>query len=244
MEDNLKKVTKHRMSQPPWITSKTSYLQNLLKIKKRKKKNTFNVSQALNNKELEKQVNKSIENNLKLYEAKVVFETRYFSHIQKYPSCIRKSAAMLFNTTDTTQDADFSRNVFNWFRIDQSNVFELLQEYNIRKSTGPDGIENIMLKNAADGISKPLTFVYQTIVNKVCFPTQWKLCHVCPVFKDGNKKDVSCYRPISPISCVSKVFERILFVWSHLFFCTFLSACSTTWNSKKAVCYITTFSFP
>ena len=59
MEDNLKKVTKHRMSQPPWITSKTFHLQNLLKTKKqRKKKNTFNMSQALKIKKLEKQVSK------------------------------------------------------------------------------------------------------------------------------------------------------------------------------------------
>ena len=119
--------------------------------------------------------------------------------------------ASVFNTTDTTHDADFSRNALNWFRIDQSNVNELLQEINIRKSTWPDSIGIIMLKKSADGISKPLTFVYQTIVNKGCFPTQWKLCHVCPVFKEGNKKDVSRYRPTSLISCVSKVFERIRF---------------------------------
>ena len=51
MEDNLKNITKHTISQQPWITSKTSHLQNLLKTKK-KKKNTFNVSQALKIKKL------------------------------------------------------------------------------------------------------------------------------------------------------------------------------------------------
>ena len=74
MEDDLKKVTKHRKSQSPWITSKTSHLENLLKTKK--KKNTFKVSQALQTKKLEKQVSESIDDDLKLYEAKV-FELRY-----------------------------------------------------------------------------------------------------------------------------------------------------------------------
>ena len=112
-------------------------------------------------------------------------------------------------TTDTTHDAEFYRKALNWFRIDQSNVYELLQEINIRKFTGFDGIGNMMLKKADDGISKPLTFVYQTIVNKSCFPILWKSCLVCPVFKD--EKNASCYRPISLLSCVSKVFGRILF---------------------------------
>ena len=80
--------------------------------------------------------------------------------------------AGVFNSTATTKNADFSRIALNWFRIDQSNVNELLQEINIRKSTGPDGIGNIMLKKVADGIVKPITFVYQTIVYKGCFPTQ------------------------------------------------------------------------
>ena len=34
---------------------------------------------------------------------------------------------------------------------------------------------------------------------------------ICPVFKDGDKKDVTCYRPISLLSCISKVLERIIF---------------------------------
>ena len=80
--------------------------------------------------------------------------------------------ASVFNTTDTTHDADLNRNALKWFRIDQSNANELLQKINIRKCTGTDGTGNIMLKKYADGISSPLTFVYQTIVNKGCFPTQ------------------------------------------------------------------------
>ena len=134
MEDNLKKVTTHRMYQASWITNKTSRLQNLLKTKtkKKKKKNNFNVSQALKIKKLEKQVSKSIEDDLKLYEAKI-FEICYFSHIQKYLSCIRKNPAIpcqvynkeraavsdcaemfnnffasVFNTTGTTHDADLA----------------------------------------------------------------------------------------------------------------------------------------
>ena len=134
--------------------------------------NTFNVSHALKIKKLEKHVIKSIEDDHKLYEAKV-FETRYFSHIQKYISCIRKNPAIstqvynkertavseldcaemfnnffasIFNTTDTTHDADFSQNALNCFRINQSSVIELLQEINIRKSTETDGVGNIILK--------------------------------------------------------------------------------------------------
>ena len=71
--------------------------------------------------------------------------------------------ASVFNTTETTHDADFRQNALNWFRIDQSNVNELLQKINIRKSTGPDGIGNIILKKAADGISKPLILCIKSL---------------------------------------------------------------------------------
>ena len=42
-------------------------------------------------------------------------------------------------------------------------------------------------------------------------PSYWKINQVSPVFKEGNKADVSCYRPIRLLCCISKVFEKILF---------------------------------
>ena len=38
-----------------------------------------------------------------------------------------------------------------------------------------------------------------------------------PVFKDGDKTDVSCYRPISLLCSISKVFEKLIFDSLYLF---------------------------
>ena len=43
------------------------------------------------------------------------------------------------------------------------------------------------------------------------FPDDWKLAKVTPVFKDGNRNDCGNYRPISVISVVAKVFEKLVY---------------------------------
>lgn len=45
---------------------------------------------------------------------------------------------------------------------------------------------------------------------KGIFPTLLKKSIVTPVYKIGNKKDISNYRPISVLSVISKVIERLI----------------------------------
>ena len=81
----------------------------------------------------------------------------------------------------------------------------------LNKSTGPDNIGNIVLKNCYKSLPKSLLLLYKTVRNKYVYPSYWKISQVSPVFKEGNKADVSCYRPISLLCCISKVFEKIFF---------------------------------
>lgn len=51
------------------------------------------------------------------------------------------------------------------------------------------------------------------------FPDKWKIAHVIPLFKKGDKSLPSNYRPVSLLSCVSKVLEKVVFkhIFNHLF---------------------------
>ena len=49
-------------------------------------------------------------------------------------------------------------------------------------------------------------------------PELWKLAHVTPLFKKGEKNNVSNYRPVALLSCCGKIFERIVFKHMYNFF--------------------------
>jgi hypothetical protein len=49
-------------------------------------------------------------------------------------------------------------------------------------------------------------------------PSSWKEAHVTAIFKKGDASLANNYRPISLISTIEKVFERLIFkhVFNHL----------------------------
>ena len=75
-----------------------------------------------------------------------------------------------------------------------------------------------MLKHSSVSLAIPLCLLFNLSLRLHTYPSLWKLAHVTPIFKKGDKSVASNYSPISLISCVGKSFERILFkrVYNHL----------------------------
>ena len=66
-------------------------------------------------------------------------------------------------------------------------------------------------KDAAPGIARSLTFIINLSIRSGIFPDDWKIAKATPIYKDKNKTNPNNYRPISVLSAVTKLIERIIF---------------------------------
>ena len=89
--------------------------------------------------------------------------------------------------------------------------FKILDALDTNKANGPDDISGPVLKNCSDSLSYPLSKIFHLSYNVGYIPSEWKTSNIVPVHKKDDKGNVENYRPISLISLVMKVFERILY---------------------------------
>ena len=63
----------------------------------------------------------------------------------------------------------------------------MISTLDANKAVGPDTISNKMLIVVKVQISKPLCMLFNKYLLQNIFPTEWKLAHVIPLFKAGDK---------------------------------------------------------
>ena len=86
-----------------------------------------------------------------------------------------------------------------------------LRKLKARKSPGPDGLHNEMLKNLGPKAKTVLLLYMNMTWNQGLLPNAWKTAIVKPILKKGKPaEDLSSYRPISLTSCFGKITERMI----------------------------------
>ncbi|CAB4006755.1 Hypothetical predicted protein, partial [Paramuricea clavata] len=78
------------------------------------------------------------------------------------------------------------------------------------KSSGYDKISVKLLQVAGGAIVVPLTYIFNQSLKTGIFPDDWKIAKVTPIHKSEEKTLCGNYRPISVISIVPKVFEKVV----------------------------------
>ncbi|MCG7877681.1 MAG: reverse transcriptase domain-containing protein [Candidatus Thiodiazotropha endolucinida] len=98
-----------------------------------------------------------------------------------------------------------------------SEIQSLIEILNPNKASGPDGINNKMLKPVAKEISVPLSILFNRSFREGKFSEIWKHSNLIPLPKKGDNSDPSNFRPVSLLSVLGKLQERIVFKNIHNF---------------------------
>jgi hypothetical protein len=101
------------------------------------------------------------------------------------------------------------------FDITTQEVADLLKGMDPNKAYGPDGISPRLLKEAGGTIAGSLARLFNMSLVKGIFPACWKLANILPIFKKDDPSISTNYRPVSLLSRISTIFERIVF--KHIF---------------------------
>ena len=59
--------------------------------------------------------------------------------------------------------------------------------------------------------TKTVNGYLQSVSSKGCFPEEVKIARVTPIYKADDVNKIGNYRPMSVLSCFSKILERIMY---------------------------------
>ena len=102
----------------------------------------------------------------------------------------------------------------NSFFLSPTSKYEMqniISPLNSNKSVGPNSIPTRILKLLKNDISTQLADIFNISFSTGVFPTILKVAKVVPVHKKDSKLDFSNYRPVSLLSNIEKILERLIY---------------------------------
>ena len=122
----------------------------------------------------------------------------------------RKLASKIPNAS-TTFESYISKpdSIMKTKQLSMNELKDAFFSLKINKSPGYDDISFNVVKRCFSSLCKPLKSLFNLSIEKGIFPDDLKIAKV--IYKADDKSNVSNYRPISVLSCFSKILERTMY---------------------------------
>jgi len=96
----------------------------------------------------------------------------------------------------------------SWQYASTYEIEEIIKSLKTKNTCGYDEISNWIIKLTAPFIISPLTYICNAVLSTAVFPGRLKYAIVKPIFKKGNKQEISNCRPISLLTSFSKIIGK------------------------------------
>ena len=151
---------------------------------------------------------------------------RFIATRNTYMFCVNKYKCLHINQNNTgstrfdacLKNKPTSKLCFQ--EINESTVKKIIDGLPSKSSCGHDNISLKITKFLKNLISLPLSIIINQTLNTGIFPDTLKVAKVRPLYKKGDDRSFSNYRPISLLPSFSKIFEKVIYQQTYSYFQT------------------------
>ena len=132
-----------------------------------------------------------------------------------------------------------SSNEFRFTMVVRERVATEIQKLKLNKASPVDSIPGKILKDNQDIFTNALQKLFNDSVIDGTFPPELKIGEITPVYKANDQTLKSNYRPITILSAISKIYERLMFeqvmAYSESFLFQYLCGFRKGYNTQQAL---------
>ena len=103
------------------------------------------------------------------------------------------------------------KDTFVLFETTPDEILSVYKSLQPKYSTGFDNIPHDIIKLSLPHIVNCLSVIINSSFNTGDVPHLLKISKICPIYKKGDKSDLSNYRPISILPNFSKILEKLVY---------------------------------
>lgn len=241
----IKEVTLDSSSRPVWFTNelkqlmdarnyfyetakheRNASLKNTLRINFRRLRNKVNtLKQKLKSRYISKSLNPNLPSavlwrnikNLGVAKSTSNAANDFSPHefISYFSSVFSKPTTDNFDVS-SSHEINSSKDELDLVCVSDETIALMINQISTN-AVGEDAIPAIFLKKLCPFIVPFITYIGNCCITKSYFPSQWKIANVRPIPKEPNPGNVSDFRPISILPCMSKILERVVKDQIHVF---------------------------